>query len=435
MRRAALPAASYYEARAAAVPAYPALTGQCEAEVAIVGGGYAGLNTALGLAERGQKGVVLLEAERIGFGASGRNGGFVFAGYSLGEQALLRQLGEDRARALYQATMQGVNLVRRRVQRYGIGCDLADAGVLWTNWFRDARVLEQRRALLARLGAEWQPVDTDTLREWVCSSRYHGALYEPNAMHLDPLAYARGLAHAATQQGVEVRETSRVLKLGRRPGGGFRLHTGGGRLDARQVLLACGGYLSGLASRVDRAVLPIATYVMVTEPLGTRLYECLTTAAAVYDTRFAFDYYRPLPDTRLLWGGRIDVRQRDAESIRRLLYQDMLRVFPQLRGVRVDYGWSGLMSYARHQMPQIGGDGKGMWWAQAFGGHGLAPTAVTGELLAAAIGQGDGAWREFSRYGLDSALRPWGLLAAQARYAWLQWHDARKERRERRARD
>jgi len=130
LMRAPLAAASYYEARAAAMPAYPALTGQIEAEVAIVGGGYAGLTTALGLAERGQRGVLLLEAERIGFGASGRNGGFVFAGYSLDEHALITRLGVARARALYQATVQGVNLLRRRVQRYQIACDLADAGAL-----------------------------------------------------------------------------------------------------------------------------------------------------------------------------------------------------------------------------------------------------------------------------------------------------------------
>ncbi len=430
MSRRALPAASYYEARAAAVPAYPALTGQHSAEVAIVGGGFAGLNTALALAERGQQGVLLLEAERIGFGASGRNGGFVFGGYSLGEAALLKQLGVERARALYQASVQGVNLVRRRVQQYAIGCDLVDSGVLWANWFRDARVLERRRLLLEQLGCEVQTIAAETLREWLCSGRYHGALFERNALHLDPLAYARGLAQAAAARGAAVRETSRVLRLEALATGGYRLHTGGGRVDARQVLLACGGYLGGLQRRVDRAVLPVATYVMATEPLGTRLYDCLSTQAAVYDTRFAFDYYRPLADTRLLWGGRIDVRQRDAESIRRLLYQDMLKVFPQLRGVRVDYGWSGLMSYARHQMPQIGGDGKGLWWAQAFGGHGLAPTTVAGELLAAGIAQGDGAWQEFARWGLASAWRPFGLLAAQARYAWLQWRDARKARAE-----
>lgn len=430
---AQLSAVSYYEARAAALPAFPSLTGQRTAEVAVVGGGFAGLNTALGLAERGQQGVMLLEAERIGFGASGRNGGFVFSGYSLGEDALVGRLGLDRARALYQASVQGVNLVRRRIQQYGIGCDLTDAGVLWTNWFRDRRVLDRRRALLDQLGAQWQDIDAEALREWIHSPRYHGALYEPNAMHLDPLAYARGLARAAAGLGVDVRETSRVLRIERLGGGGFRLHTGGGRVEARQVLLATGGYLSGLEPRVDRAVLPIATYVMATEPLGTRLYDCLTSSAAVYDTRFAFDYYRPLADTRLLWGGRIAVRERSPEDIRRLLYQDMLRVFPQLRGVRIDYGWSGLMSYARHQMPQIGGDGKGLWWSQAFGGHGLAPTAVAGELMAAAIARGDEAWQEFARFGLGSAMRPWGYLAAQVRYSWLQMRDALKDRREQRA--
>ena len=430
--RAPLAAASYYEARAAAMPAYPALTGQIEAEVVIVGGGYAGLTTALGLAERGQHGVLLLEAERIGFGASGRNGGFVFAGYSLGEDVLIKRLGVERARALYQATVQGVNLLRRRVQHYQIPCDLADAGVLWANWFRDAGVLTRRRDTLAQLGVEWQLIEPDALREWIHSARYHGALFEPNAMHLDPLAYARGLAQAAIGQGVDVRETSRVLRLEHLRGGGFRLHTGGGRVDARQVLLTTGGYLSGLDARIDRAVLPIATYVMTTEPLGTRLYDCLTSEAAVYDSRFAFDYYRPLADTRLLWGGRIAVRERSPEDVRRLLYRDMLRVFPQLQGVRIDYGWSGLMSYARHQMPQLGGDGKGLWWAQAFGGHGLAPTTVAGELLAAAIARGDEAWREFARFGVNSALRPWGYLAAQARYNWLQMRDAHKDRRERR---
>ena len=434
MKPASLATASYYEARAPAVPAHAAWTGQGEAEVVVIGGGYAGLNVALGLAERGKRGVILLEAERVGFGASGRNGGFVFGGYSLGEQALLRQVGASRARALYQATLHGVDLIRRRVQRHGIACDLADAGVLWANWFQDPHVLQHRQALLQELGCEVQSIEPETLREWVHSTRYHGALYEPNAMHLDPLAYARGLAQAAARLGVDVRETARVLKLERSRAGGFRVHAGGGRIEARQVVLACGGYLSGLERRVDRSVLPIATYVMVTEPLGARLHECLTTAAAVYDTRFAFDYYRPLPDTRLLWGGRIDVRQRDAESIRRLLYQDMLKVFPQLRGVRIDYGWSGLMSYARHQMPQVGGDGKGLWWAQAFGGHGLAPTTVAGELLAAAIGAGDDAWKEFQRWGLTPAHRPWGLLAAQASYAWMQWRDARKDRREQRGR-
>ncbi|MDE2245918.1 MAG: FAD-binding oxidoreductase [Xanthomonadaceae bacterium] len=421
---------SIYAAQAPLSYGYPSLGGHIEAEVAIVGGGYAGLATALGLAERGVKGVVLLEAERVGFGASGRNGGFVFGGYSLGGEELVRRLGRERARALYLATQHAVRLIRARIQRYTIACAANDAGVLCANWFRDPEVLRRRQRQLAEdFGIEWEWVEPDALREIVRSDRYHGALYERDALHLDPLAFARGLAQAATAQGVTLREASRVLRL-ERGGGGFHLHTGGGRVAAPQVVLATGGYLAGLDPQADRAVLPIATYVMATEPLGGRLADCVRSAAAVYDTRFAFDYWRPLADTRLLWGGRISVRDRRPEDVRRLLYHDMLKVFPQLEGSRVEYGWSGLMSYARHQMPQIGGDGRGLWWAQAFGGHGLAPTTLAGELLAAAISRDDDAWRLFEPFGLTSVQRPLGYLAAQARYAWLQHLDARKERRD-----
>jgi glycine/D-amino acid oxidase-like deaminating enzyme len=162
---------------------------------------------------------------------------------------------------------------------------------------------------------------------------------------------------------------------------------------------------------------------MATEPLGARLHECLDTQAAIYDTRFAFDYYRPLKDTRLLWGGRISIRQRSPKAIRHLLMRDLLRVFPQLAGINVDFVWSGLMSYARHQMPQLGTRGDGLWWMQAFGGHGTAPTCATGELLADAIAQNGESWREFAQFGLQSAWRPFGYLGAQAQYWWLEARD------------
>ena len=199
---------------------------------------------------------------------------------------------------------------------------------------------------------------------------------------------------------------------------------------ARSVVLACGGYLSGLDRRVDAAVMPIATYVVVTEPLGARMDEILRTRAAVYDTRFAFDYYRPLPDTRLLWGGRISVRDRSPSRVRDLLRGDMLKVFPQLDGIRIDYAWSGLMSYARHQMPQIGQAEPGLWYAQAFGGHGVAPTTFAGEVVASAITGGDARWRQFADYGLVSAMKPAGYAAAQLSYWWAEFKDAWKDRME-----
>jgi gamma-glutamylputrescine oxidase len=399
--------------------------------VVVVGGGYAGLNTALGLAERGARDVMLLEREQIGFGASGRNGGFVFAGYSLGEQSLLDRSGASRARALFALTTAAVHRIRQRIAQYDIACDVVDEGVIWANWFRDPSILRRRQQLLAdHYDVHWEALSPTQLRRRVDSPRYHGGLYESDALHLHPLNYAIGLARAAASRGVALHENSGVLQL-RREGSRWRVDTAHGSVLADQLVLACGGYLAGLDASIDRAILPIATYVMVTEPLGERMQTCLRTRAAVYDTRFAFDYYRPLPDTRLLWGGRISIRERSASAVKRLLTADMLRVFPQLQGMRIDYAWSGLMSYARHQMPQIGGNAEGLWWAQAFGGHGLAPTCAAGELLAAAIAHGDEGWKQFGDYGLRSTHRPWGNLAAQTHYWWQQGRDWLKSELER----
>ena len=421
---------SYYRATATPYAPYAPLSGRHQARVVIIGGGYAGLNTALGLAERDVRDVILLEREQIGFGASGRNGGFVFAGYSLGEQALLEQLGADRAAALFALTGAAVQRIRQRIADYAIACDAVDEGVIWANWFRDPAVLRRRQQLLAeRYGVHWQWLEADALAELVRSTRYHGGLYERDALHLHPLNYALGLAAAAAAQGVHIHEHSPAIRLARE-GTRWRVRTTQAEVLAEQVVLACGGYLAGLHAPIDRAVLPIATYVMTTAPLHERLADCLRTRAAIYDTRFAFDYYRPLPDTRLLWGGRISVRDRSPRAVARLLAADALRVFPQLRGIKVDYAWSGLMSYARHQMPQIGGDGQGLWWAQAFGGHGLAPTCAAGELLAAALAEGDDRWKQFAGYGLESTHRPLGYLAAQASYWWQQGRDGLKTRLE-----
>lgn len=423
-------ATSYYRATATPYAGFAPLQGRQQARVAIIGGGFAGLNTALGLAERGVRDVVLLEREQVGFGASGRNGGFVFAGYSLGEQALLDQLGEPRARAIFKLTTEAVQRIRQRVVDHAIPCDVVDQGVIWANWFRDPAVLRQRQQLLAdHYGVQWQWLPEAELRERIRSERYHDGLYERDALHLHPLNYAIGLAAAAAGQGVRIHENSGVCSL-TREGLQWRVRTAQGELLVDQVVLACGGYLAGLLKPIDRAILPIATYVMVTEPLGQRMDDCLSTRAAVYDSRFAFDYYRALPDTRLLWGGRISIRNRSPQAVQRLLTKDLLKVFPQLHGVRVDYAWSGLMSYARHQMPQIGGSDNGLWWAQAFGGHGLAPTCAAGELLAAAIADGDDGWKQFADYGLGSTHRPFGYLGAQTTYWWQQGRDWLKTRLE-----
>lgn len=423
--------ASYYQATLGDAARYPALQEKIDAAVCVIGGGFAGLNTALGLCERGQRDVVLIEAREIGHGASGRNGGFVFSGFSRGEDALLRDLGRERARALHGGTVAAVDTIRRRAKDYAIDCDLTDAGALWVNWFRDRSVLRDRQRLLREsFGIEWQWLSREDVRAQLRTERYHDALFEPNAFHFHPLKYAHGIAAAAAAQGTRLHESTPAVDLARE-GAGWRVRTPAGEVRAAQVVLACGGYLAGLRRDVDAGVLPIATYVMATEPLGARLGEAIATRAAIYDTRFAFDYYRPLADTRLLWGGRISVRDRAPAAVQRLLLRDLRKVYPQLADARIDFAWSGLMSYARHEMPQIGRIDDGLWLGQAFGGHGVAPTTFAGDVLAAAIADNDTRWREFADYGLVSALKPAGFLGAQLSYWWYQARDAIKDRRER----
>ncbi|MEX3948415.1 NAD(P)/FAD-dependent oxidoreductase [Paraburkholderia sp. EG287B] len=414
---------NYYESTVSR-PSYPQLTGKTDTQICIVGGGLAGLNTALGLVERGVRDVVVLDAERVGFGASGRNGGFVFGGYSLDNAELLRTLGHSQARALYRLTVDAVDLIRTRIARYGIDCEIVDRGVMLANWFDDPSRLDATRTLMKRdFGVDWEPVTKDALRAQLKTTRYHGGLFEPNAFHFHPLKYVLGVANAAAQGGARIYDQSPVRAI-ERNGAGFVVRTPHGTVTAKDVVFAGGGYARGVAPRIERAVLPIATYVIATEPLGVRLADAIDAPYAVYDTRFAFDYYRPLKDTRILWGGRISVLDRGPDAIARLLKRDLARVYPQLADVKIEHAWGGLMSYARHKMPQIGRDADGVWHAIAFGGHGMAPTTVAGETLADALALGVPVPEGFSAFSLTRTFGLAGLAAAQLTYSAFQARDA-----------
>jgi gamma-glutamylputrescine oxidase len=418
-------AASLGEAEASS---YLALQADRKTRICIIGGGFAGLNTALGLVERGINDVTVIEAKTLAFGASGRNGGFVFAGFSRGPADLLKDLGPEKAKSLYLSTVAAVDLIRQRVAQYAIDCDATDAGVYWANWFKDPAILLNHQQLLKKyFDTQWQFVEKNTLRNLIKSDRYHDALFEKNALHFHPLKYAYGLTKQICAAGGSVYTNTPALSLEKKAGA-WLIKTPTGSIEAEQVVLCCGGYLANLITRVDAAVLPIATYVMVTEPLKEKMPSILQTSAAVYDTRFAFDYYRPLKNSRLLWGGRISVLNRSPQSVERLLRRDILKVFPQLAGINIEFAWSGLMSYSRHEMPQLGKIDEGLWLAQAFGGHGVAPTTLAGEVIAAAIAQSDDAWRAYARYGLSATYKPAGYGAAQLSYWWLQMKDAWKAR-------
>lgn len=382
------PGESWYRAEAGD-SSWRVLEGNQRCGVAVVGGGLAGISTALGLVERGMTDVAVLDAGAPGAGASGRNGGFVFAGYSLGNDALLDQLGDEVAARLHGYTRDAVALIRRRIDRHGIDCQLDDAGVVLADWFDQPETLRATvERMKRRLGFDLDWIPKERMPDWVNSPRYGGGLFEPGSFHFHPLRHIRGLSRVVEAAGGRVFGQSAVEGI-RRRGPRWRLRTRQGRLDADQVVLATGGYDRRLLPSVQRALQPVATYIAVTEPLGERLAACLPRPVAVYDTRFAFDYYRPLPDSRLLWGGRISMASRSPASIRRLMRRDLARVFPGLSGVRLDYAWGGWMSYARHQMPLLGRSREGIWYALAFGGHGMATTTLAGEVMAEAL-SGDG---------------------------------------------
>ncbi|RDX37259.1 FAD-binding oxidoreductase [Kangiella sp. HD9-110m-PIT-SAG07] len=396
-------------------------------ETCIVGGGYAGLMTALGLVERGHKNIAIVEKHAVGYGCSGRNGGLVFGGYSLGPKALVKQVGIEHAKELYQFTNAAVSLIRRRVVQYTINCDLVDKGVLWANWFKDQQLLHDEQAFMRdTMEIDWDYIPPEEFREILKTDRYHGALYEPNAMHFHPLNYALGIAKELQKQGVKIYQNCEVKDIDYQSTT-KKVKTAKGNIKAKNIVLCGGGYIGDLCKPVSRSVLPIATYVMATEPLGEHLHKAINTQAAIYDTRFAFDYYRPLKDSRILWGGRINANTKKPKDLNHILKRDMLKVYPQLEGVNIEYDWQGWMAYARHHMAQIGEVAPSVWYNIGFGGHGVAPTTAAGEIIAAAITKENAHYKKFQPWGLPWNGGPFGPPSAQLSYWWYELKDWWKE--------
>jgi gamma-glutamylputrescine oxidase len=423
---------SYYAATlsqaAAGLSFSQGLTQNIEVETCIIGGGYAGLMTALSLIERGHTNIAILEQHKVGWGASGRNGGFVFGGYSLGPRALVKQVGLEKAKELYQMTVASVELIRKRINQYRIDCDLVDEGVIWANWFKDQELLFNEQVFMAEsMGVNWQYLSPDALKQQLNSERYCGGLYEPNAMHFHPLNYAIGIGEEIVKLGGQIFEACEVLDINYQQATKV-VSTENAKVKCKNVVLAGGGYIGDLCKPVSRSILPIATYVMTTEPLGDQLTNYINTKAAIYDTRFAFDYYRPLEDSRILWGGRISANTKTPANLEKQLQADLTKVFPDLKNTKIDYVWDGFMAYSQHQMAQIGELAPGVWYGIGFGGHGVAPTTTAGEVLATAITKENNDYLQFTPWGLPWNGGPFGPPAAQLSYWWYELKDWMKEK-------
>jgi gamma-glutamylputrescine oxidase len=415
----------YAQSRADALPR-PALTGKIETEIAIVGAGLAGLTTALELARRGRK-VAVLEAQRISWGASGRNGGFCGPGYAIGVQKIARQVGKEAARELYTLSRDGVAYVRDNLAAFGTPVDPSRMGLLSARRVPDMRPLEEYRDAMRPLGAELVVRNLEETRALLNSQRYFGSISEPFSFTMHPLNYALAMAAEIEKLGGRIFEDSAVEAVGR-AGAAHLIGTAQGSVVTRHVVFCAGGYTDRLMPALRNAMLPIATYAMATEPNDELLDTAIKTPMGIGDERRAGDYYRRLADGRLLWGGRITAQTRDPADLAALLRRDMVDVYPQLAALKIESAWSGLMAYARHYMPQIGRLEPGIWYATSFGGHGLNTTAVGGRLIAAAIAEGDDRFKLFAPFGLVWNGGPVGPLAAQVVYWKLQAQDWWAER-------
>ena len=393
-------AASYYAASSLPQPDHPALQGDLVADVCVVGGGFSGLNTAIELAERGMR-VVLLEAHKIGWGASGRNGGQLIRGVGHGLDQFTPIIGSDGVRQMKLMGLEAVEIVRQRVERFQIPCDLTWGYCDLANKPGDLEGFAQEAEELRSLGYRHQTrlLQAHEMHSVVGSDRYVGGLIDMGSGHLHPLNLALGEAAAAQQLGVRLFEQSAVTRIDYGPE--VKAHTQQGSVRAKTLVLGCNAYLSGLNAQLSGKVLPAGSYIIATEPLSQDQAQALLPQnMAVSDQRVALDYYRLSADRRLLFGGACHYSGRDPQDIGAYMRPKMLKVFPQLADVKIDYQWGGMIGIGANRLPQIGRlkDQPNVYYAQAYSGHGVNATHLAGKLLAEAIsGQQSGGFDLFDR--------------------------------------
>ncbi len=377
---------SYYAASANQQINCPTLQGNHTADICVVGAGITGLSAALNLAERGYK-VAVLEANLIGWGASGRSGGQMIFGFGCDMSVIEKSAGKIAAKAMWDMSVEAIDILRQRVDQHQIQCDLQRGHLHAAIKPRQMWELEEWQGSLER------QYDYASLSLWskqqvqskMASERYIGGLYDANSGHIHPLNYTLGLAKAALDAGVSIYTASAVTKVTRKSKANI-CHTMQGQVTAEQVLFCGNAYMGKLVPEISSKIMPVGTYIGATEPLGkARAQALINNNMAVADINFVLDYFRMSADYRMLFGGRVSYSTLAPPNLANSMRQRMLGVFPQLADVNMAYSWGGNVAITMNRGPHFGRLGKDLYFAQGFSGHGIAATGLAGKLLAEAV--------------------------------------------------
>jgi len=374
--------ANYYEATARFPTTTAPLSGDLRCDVAIIGAGMTGCSAALHLAERGYR-VAVLEAQHIGFGASGRNGGQALPGFAAGQTTVRRLMGAGAARSLWDMTVEAVDLLHAQIARFAIPCEPQRGYLHAAVKPRQIRELQDWQQELHELGAEgFTLLQGSALQARLASPRYKAALYDPIAGHIHPLNYTLGLGNAAVAAGAQIFTGTRVSAIGQ--GERVTLTTPQGVVSADYLLLCGNAYLGTLSRPIAGYVMPVGTYIIATESRPD-IKSLIPNNEAVADLNFVLDYFRRSTDDRMLFGGRVSYSTLPPPNLAASMLGRARRAFPQLADARVDYVWGGNVAITRNRLPHFGRLGRNILFAQGFSGHGVALTGLAGKLLGEAV--------------------------------------------------
>ncbi|EWH03512.1 NAD(P)/FAD-dependent oxidoreductase [Halomonas sp. BC04] len=417
--------ASYYAATANPSPERTALAGGIECDVCVVGAGFTGISAALHLAEQGMQ-VVVLEAARVGFGASGRNGGQIVNSYSRDMDVIESKYGSETARALGDMAFEGNRIIRQRIAQYAIRCDLKEGNLFAACNEKQMQGLIEHKALWERYGHhELELLEGAALQREVNSERYVGALVDHSGGHLHPLNLVLGEAAAFEALGGVIHEQTPVLEV--RHGEPVVLRTPKGSVTARRVVMAGNAYLQGVLPELENRSMPCGTQIITTEPLPVALCrELIPNDMAVEDCNYLLDYYRFTADGRLLYGGGVNYGGQDPADIAAVIRPKMLKTFPSLAEVGIDYAWSGNFLMTLNRLPQFGRLNGNVYYAQGYSGHGVTCSHLAGRLIAEVMRGEEERFDAFA--GLPHLPFPGGRLLRVPLSALGAWYYATRDK-------